>query len=424
MKKTMLLGTALSAAAVLGLANFASAAGTPPNIYFSTRAQGTEDEMICYLYGGGDGATVCDATYGSYDSTHGVLTLKAGISGKPNGRVGVENIDGITITADSDIETNLRVYGGSEVDLTLDFGNYTFTDALYKYSDAAEGVYSGFGGDALVIKSGVFNNMQLFTDSLDIQGGTINIRPGLTMGVAGSEFIKISGGEINIPGASMAFSSGGDISITGGKINATDIEDVGFDVGGDLKITGGKVNLKSAATPAGFGVGLFGDKSFTIDDGELTIDGFKWGINGANSKIYFNGGVTTIKNSTTHTIWIDPAADPEHDIVFGEGMGIKEDTYVFWDDEKGTGKSVGIAESGTVTIAKGYPVRWHYGWEDVDEEDGDDDVKAPDTGRLSIENGGAMMAMVSLGVLAMIANGAYVAAYVAKRKQVKVKFNK
>ena len=189
-------------------------------------------------------------------------------------------------------------------------------------------------------------------------------------------------------------------------------------------ITGGEINLKSSKTPASFGILLGKGKDLTIDGGNITIDGFKWGIDGGNSKIYFNGGTTTIKNSTMHTIWIVPAADPENDIVFGDGMGIKGDTYVFYDDE-----STGIADSGNVVITEGYTYRKHYGWETIggDSNSGDESessIKVPNTGIFSGENGGAIIMAISMGALAAVAGGAYVASYAIRRRSVRAKFLK
>ena len=82
---------------------------------------------------------------------------------------------------------------------------------------------------------------------------------------------------------------------------------------GNLTIDGGKINLASVKSNQdknngvsennGVRVGSESeDKKIIINGGELTVDGFAWGISADKSKIYFNGGVTTVKNSLAQSV--------------------------------------------------------------------------------------------------------------------------
>lgn len=467
-KRLYPIGAALSIAATLGLSNFASAVGTEEYISFEYREQGST-KVECYFFdNAGTSQNQCESSFGVFNSERNTLYLGTGVDNKSNGRLVIklgEDIKNITIAADTDIRTNIYANNQNATTITLDFSTHSFTDTLFKYTDSSEGNYSEFGGNHLVIESGTINNVALNAASLRVDGGTVNVRSNTyiygdvvvnggtinnarmitsslevnggvintlsdatiaiqSRSVKGSSGeINISGGEINIPGCGIAFNiddDGGDINISGGTINANNIKTTGFSVhSGGLNISGGEINLKSAQDPAGFGVLLDKNINFTIDNGDLTLDGFDWGISGTNSKIYFNGGTTIIKNSKQHTIWINPATDPEHDIVFGEDMGIKEDTYVFWDDKE-YNSSTGIADPNMVTITKGYKVRRHKGWESID----GDTIKVPDTGAFSNMDDKTTVTLISLGALAMVSGLAYLIAYAAKRLSARAKFSK
>ena len=466
-KRLYPIGAALSIAATIGFGNLASAVGTE-YIYFEYREQGSTETTKCYFFNS-DGISQgdqCESSFGVYNNEHKLLNLGANINDKLNSRLVIkgDTLSGIAIAADTDIKTNIYV-SDEDIVIKLRFSTHSFTDTLFKYTDSSEGNYSEFGGNHLVIESGTINNVALNAASLRVDGGTVNVRPNTyiygdvvvnggtinnarmitsslevnggvintlsdatiaiqSRSVKGSSGeINISGGEINIPGCGIAFNiddDGGDINISGGTINANNIKTTGFSVhSGGLNISGGEINLESAQDPAGFGVLLDKNINFTIDNGDLTLDGFDWGISGTNSKIYFNGGTTIIKNSKQHTIWINPATDPEHDIVFGEDMGIKEDTYVFWDDKE-YNSSTGIADPNMVTITKGYKVRRHKGWESID----GDTIKVPDTGAFSNMDDKTTVALISLGTLAMVSGLAYLIAYAAKRLSARAKFNR
>ena len=437
MKKIKLFGAALGLAATLGFGNLASAAGSE-YISFSYRPEGTDQAIECFFYNSNgipDGKE-CGSSYGSYNSGRNTLALGQDVN-KPNGRLvvnnsGHEHLDNLVISADSNIEINIYAQNTS---LILDFGEYSFTDTLYKYSDSDDGVFSSFSDSDLTVRSGTFNNMRFSVESINVEGGVINTRPReegphATIPFISDSDITISGGTINIPSCNIAFNAKTNISISGGTINATDISGAGFRSYGEFAMTGGDVNIKATkGNNDGFGIWTDSGKDIDIQNGNITIDGFYWGINTSKAKILFEGGTTSIKNSKIHTVWIVPALDPENDIVFGEDMGIKEDTYVFWttDDDNELLNSTGIAESGTVTIAKGYKYRRHYGYEDIDDETEAEEttkVKVPDTGVFSGENGGAVMMAISLGALTAVMGGIYIVAYVVKRKKSSVKFNR
>ena len=467
-KKLYPIGVALSIAATIGFGNLASAVGTE-YISFEYREQGSTETIKCYFFDS-DGISQggqCESSFGVYNSGQNILNLGADVDDKPNGRLMIKgaSLSGISITADTDMRTNIYAFN-QDIEIKLNFSTHSFTDTLFKYNDSSEGVYSEFGeGNHLVIENGTINNVSLDVASLRVEDGVVNVRPktyiygdivvdGGTINNAqiiasslevnggvinalpdaiiaiqarsvkeSSGDINILGGEINIPSCDIAFnigSDGGNINISGGTINANNIRTSGFSIhGGGLNISGGEINMKSAQDPAGFGILLSKDIDLTIDDGDLTLDGFDWGISGANSKIYFNGGTTIIKNSKKHTIWIDPATDPEHDIVFGEGMGIKEDTYVFWDDKE-SNSSTGIADPNIVTITEGYKVRRHKGWESIN----DDSIKVPDTGAFSNMDDKTTVILTSLGALAIVSGLAYLIIYAVKRLSVRAKFNK
>lgn len=414
---------AVAAAGYSFMANggIASAAGHE-YIYFKTRSEGVQDVTICKFYDSSTASNYddCDVSYGSYDSTSKTLTLGSGINNLPNGRVEIST-NGVVVTANANIESAINA---ALMGITLDFGSYSFTDVPYKITDSSTISESDFGND-LVIESGAFNIPRISVSGpLEISGGIININSNPVIAVSMKESFKMSGGTINISECGMAIDSkdyASDFEMTGGTINVADIATSGVNGMDNIIISDGTLNLKSASAPAGFGFSLKKGKDLTIDGGEITIDGFKWGISGNNSKIYFNGGTTIIKNSVMHTIWIVPAVDPENDIVFSNGMGIKEDTYVFYDDN-----STGIAEPGNVTIAEGYSYRKHYGWETIDGDTDNDesDVRVPDTGAFGGESGGVVAIMASLGAVVALAAGLYAVKYAVKRRQINIGFQK
>lgn len=392
-------------------------------IYFKTRAAGTQQPDICAFYDNVETSysyDICDASYGNYNAASKTLTLGAGVNNLPNGHVEIR-MDGVTVAAGSNIAS--AIYASSVEGLTLDFGNYSFTDTSFKMTDSSSDSWSNFGNE-LTIKSGTINIPSINVyGPLSIEGGVININGEPVVAVTAHRALDISGGTINIPDCSMAIDAiDADLNISGGVINAEDIKTTGLDATGNINISGGDINLKSNEVPAGFGVFLSNGKNLTINGGNLTIDGFEWGISGTNSKIYFNDGTTIVRNSKSHTIWIEPAADPENDIVFGEGMGIKEDTYVFYGS---VSEGTGIADPGEVTIAKGYTYRKHYGWEDIDDDTKTgSDVKVPDTGVFSGNSNGVMVAAISVGAVITLAAGAVATYCLMRHHNGNIKFQK
>jgi hypothetical protein len=468
-KKTKMLASAVFCASVLapvfGVGGTALAAGNE-YIYFKTRQEGTQDFTTCKFYDNNPNSIYenCNTTYGSYDTTNKKLTLGNGINNLPNGYVMTNVSEGITISASGNIESAIYDYSGQA--LTLDFGEYSFTDIPYKVSDSQENVSNSNLGHNLTVKSGMFNVASISTGvsgSLKIDGGTTNITESISVGsfritngvlnIPGvlniQTDVEINGGTINITnkpavalslfsGVSFSMSSGvinvsgcgigivsDDINISGGSINMDEIETSGFSAKGDIKVSGGEINLESTKDkkPAGFGFHLIEGKNLTVESGEITLDGFDWGISLYKAKVHFNGGVTTIKNSKEHSIWITVANNPKEDIAFGDGMGIKEkDTYVFYDD-----RSTGIAGSGTVTIAEGYTYRRHYGYETIDDESNntdESDVKVPNTGVFGDNESNAVSVIISLGVVLMLFGGTYVLRYGLERRKNSVKFQK
>ena len=264
--------------------------------------------------------TSCKEGYGTYSSETKTVTLGAGVNSLNNVRLN-SNIDGLTITANSNISLT-NVYATSDSVVVLDFKSYTLSAASL-----------GAVITDLQIKSGTYNLTHMYAYNYEMAGGNINLssRPEVY----------------------------GNIAINGGSLNINSENDI----------------LKSS------GIFLRDGKNLTINDGNLTIDGFDWGISGSNNKLTFNGGSTIVKNSTTHSIWISPASDPENAIIFGSNTGMKEDAHVFWTSKKDTKwkkDEAGISISNGITIASGYTNQRKL--------HGGEEEKAPETPSVPIPN--------------------------------------
>ena len=181
--------------------------------------------------------------------------------------------------------------------------------------------------------------------------------------------------------------------------------------------------------------GIYGSREniiVNINGGSLNINNATYGVslNGGDNKINFNGGTTIIKNPETYAVDLRHLDDPENAISFGQGMGIKEpNLYVFWEDEEiGIMGWTGIVAEDILTIAEGGTVKKYYGWDigEIDPEVDDDvtDVKVPDTGVFSSENGGVIVAAVSLGAVELLAGGLYGIRYAIERRSMRVGFQK
>ena len=422
-KRLYPIGAALSIAASLGFNGFASAIIPGlESISFSYREAGQQEPTICLFYDA-DGISEdyeCPQEMGLYNSARNTLTLGSGINGLANGQVKIMGMDGLTIVAESDLETNIHATSTRNEAIKLDFSTYSFTDALFKDADSSEGTYSTFLGRDLTIQNGTFDfHRDMIIQSLEVQDGVINMNDSM---ISATGPINILGGEINTD-ARIAIDSDDDINISGGTVNINNAA-YGIRSDGDTKISGGKINIKPDKEH-NFGI-YTNHGNFIIEDGELTIEGFEWCISNDAAKIYFNGGVTTLKNNKGRAVLITNSKDPYNDIVFGENMGIKEENVSVFIDVPDS--KTGITGNEVVTIAEGYTVRKYEGSEqsnkDDDKKDEGSSIKVPDTGAFSNMDDKTTVVLISLGALTMVSGLAYLIAYAVKRLSARAKFNR
>lgn len=367
--KNILLGGAILPVLATGALCGNTFADTAPAITFSygDPTSPTRCDVSGTNYG-----SPCDTNIIEWNNSSNTLTLKAGAAAKTNAFVHISStVSNATIVATSNADVS--IYADGTV-ITMELGSYVLHDRGYKIATGTESIgkasFSSFGG--LIMKSGVFlsdGSVYAYDGELVMDGGK------MTVARFDSNYnVTINGGEFS---SDKLYS--GDLIINAGKVNVfgnaypervtiAGGENVfgSISADGDISITNGdtQITCTDKSNACVDGIGLHNNATFTISGGNLAIDGFDWGISGlGETKLYFNGGVTTIKNATTHSIWIIDCANPESNIVFGEGMGIKEDTYVFYDDT-----TTGIAAPNGVTIASGYTYRRHYGWEDINKE--------------------------------------------------------
>lgn len=388
MKTTKILGAAMVAATALtgvSLNGSASAASVQIDLLSDT-------DFVCRFYSDPTlNTTTCDSSYGSYNSSSRTLTLGSKINSTTSPHLIITMGDSpVTVAATSNIEASIQ---SLDTPIIFNFGNYTFTD-IDSTKEASGYGYSCLNSD-VTFKSGTFgfNSQGCSMKALKVNGGTVNYNAGP---IIASTF-DIDNGTVNFSG---------------------------INVDNSFNMTNGTVNIVSNDAYNIFGITLEKAATMTMAGGNLNIDGFSVGIEGfSDNKINFNGGSTTIKNSTLNSIFLDLNSDPENSITFGKNVGMKEEaTYVFYDDD-----STGIAAPNGVTIAEGYTNQQkHYG---LDWLDGDDSinnvsstVKTPNTGTTTGENNAKLiMTILALPIIAMVGFGA---AYLKKRLNHRVKFSK
>ena len=399
------------------------------------------DSSYCSIFGD-TSVEHCDESYGTYglsleDNLY-VLNLNPAINGKgiyitindqssqddPN----LTSTPSFVIRASGDIKTDISMTG--EMTATFDLGEYSWDTNLF-------GVLSTKNSAALAFKSGIFNAEAISAPIVAISGAKVNLTDkdhNLASGIDSSVF-WMNGGSLKITDNAIVVGQrfeilGGEITInnpygTGGNIELIN-DNAGF------YMDGGSISIDSGGNTLLAGVCSYGENTTVeINGGVLNISNSSNGISLAQGgTIDFNGGTTTIKNSTSRAVVIDQAADPENDIAFGEGMGIKEsDATVFWvkeGDEYAIEHSVtGIVDEGLTTIAKGYDVNRVHGWgiNYADEEE-ESDVKTPDTGIFSGETEQSTLLAISLGMVAATTSILGLALYAAKRFAARAKFNK
>ena len=402
----------------------------------------------CNLYHETDTTADCAASYGSYDTTTGVLTLGADVNGKSINIVDVSNPgNSYTIKSTGDVSANLST--PSYATITFDLGEHSWTQ-----NDEDSYINMPAYGTT-IIKSGTLNLVsKLSNNVLQIDGGAINTNAILaedeakiaTTGNIDAKIFEMNGGVLNMKNVDLRVED--TIDINDGEITIENKYGMG---GGVIRLSGsgdvefnlndGSVTLDAKGySRDGINAISTGDGSVTINinGGALNINNTEKGISAdamtsKDAKVNFNGGVSTFKNSADYAVKIDHLDDPEHAIAFGEGIGIIEPKlYVFWIDENwAEGEEygqTGIVAENTLTIAEGGKVTRHYGWEigydDNDTEEEESDLKVPDTGMFSGENGNGMIMVISLGLLALVSVVVYAVQYAVRRYYNNMKFRK
>lgn len=407
---------------------YADASGLSRIYVYESSATSTTS---CNLYYAG-GEADCNETFGSYDAGNNVLTLGSGVNGKSVYIVdSSETGNTYTIKANSDISAAFSL--PSYATINFDLENYSWTEPT---TDSNFFNTPSYG--KVVFNSGTFNFVDMLSaNELEINGATINTSGTqlITTGNIKAKKFTMNSGIVSMENGDLEVDDS--LDINGGTINVTNPYGsggciyIGSTNSTKLNMTGGVVTLDAEGYSRS-GIYASSGKSnvVTISGGELIIKNTDNGFNivGEGSKLNFNGGVTKIINSGTYAVDMRDTSDPENDIAFGSGMGILEPgVHVFWIDDNWTSSDdtnwTGIVASGeTVTIAEGGTVVRHYGWEIGNNEK--NDVKVPNTGVFSVENGGVMMAMISVGVLAAVSCVVYVVSYIAKRCKSGVRFNR
>lgn len=406
----------------------------------------------CYIYDASYEAD-CDASYGSYNIDTSTLTLGTGVNGK-SVRVSDLSNPGNSYVIKSTADISASLSTPSYATITFDLGEYSWTQNDSESSYLSMPTYG-----TTIMKSGTLNLISQFTNyNLQIDGGTINTnavidssdRKEMTTGDVKAETFVMNGGVLNMKNGELEINNAsindGELMIEnpyglGGVVSVSGSGDV------DFNLNGGSVTIDAKGmSKSGIDISSYnnGNVTVNINGGVLNIKNTETGISAGgvaskNTKINFNGGVSTFKDSSRYAIKLDYSDDPENAIAFGEDMGIVEpNLYVFWVDEnyyEGERGQAGIVAENTLTIAEGGTVRRYYGWE-IGDGDGEDESelevpntdksspKTPDTGVFSGEGNNGIVAMISLGLLALVSGVAYVAGYIVKRCRGGVRFQK
>ena len=443
------------------------------------RAASVEDIYIydgdttCRFYkSNSDSYDRCDSGYGSYDPSSNTLTIGAQSKNKKITFSGISDKQ-YTIKATSNLETKLTT--SADIKIIFDIGEYTWT-----IPDNAEGVtWQMPNKGSVTFKSGKYNIHRgtINADTLQINGGEINMfnkevtengepTADMTNGQVKVKNLIINGGSLKLQNNELSVQNSA--KINGGTINITDkfglggAFQIGLTSGGTLTISGGAVSI-DVEGGAKSGIELSGSGTFTVSGGNLNISNATYGIFGdCGSKITFNGGTTTIKNSATRAISFDGMCEDPKDlteleqylssvITLGTDIGIKEsDLHIFLDNEISARGKTGVVTKDTLTIAKGYTNRKVVkGWEiaytdpsDINKEKSEDkdleipntsagneetkekttekksSVKSPDTGASTKDHGYLVAFLSALPLLAGIVAGTRY--YIKTRKSIKL----
>lgn len=409
------------------------------------------DTADCYLYDSSSTETICDAQYGTYDAANSTLTIGEAAKNANIRFVSIDETKTYTIKAATNIETNLSTLKGNYI---FDIGNHTWTIA-------EDAVFTMPQTGSVLFKSGTYNiSNYIDTDTLKIEGATINmLNPEKTEN--GQTVVDMSNGSVTansfiINSGSLSIKNNGlrvkeSMKLQNGSITITNKYGIrsnlafgGTSASDTFEITGGSLSIDSGNSPKS-GINFGGNMK--IAGGTINISNSQIGIEAScDSKIAFNDGTTTIKNSSRYAFYHKGTCEKTTDtteleqrllgmLTFGDGMGIKEpDLHIFLENESSAYGTMGIVAKNTLTIAKGYDNRkvvkgWEIGYGEPEDENievpntSDKGIKAPNTG--SMDTNHKTIAIVATAVFMPISLVVgYLATKLYNRRKNRVNFNK
>ena len=183
------------------------AAGGSSRVYVYDANAGTTGAS-CDLYNSDGTSPDCDASYGSYNATTGVLTLGTGVNNKTVNIVDASNPGkSYTIKASGNITASLST--PSYATITFDLGKYSWTGTA---NDSINMPVYG----STVVKSGTLNFIKNFSNnSLRIDGGTVNMGKGtseLSDGSISAKVFEMNGGAIKTADGNSEITTSGEIN--------------------------------------------------------------------------------------------------------------------------------------------------------------------------------------------------------------------
>lgn len=384
------------------------------------------ENQLLYIYNHGD-LTILNSgtTIGSCD---------ARIEIKDSGQLEISNgtfNDAVVASSDSYVgNTSIKISGGV-------FNNIVYAHDNNSLLDISGGTFNysvSFEGKTANISDGTFN------DGIGITNGTVGISNGTFnnyVSFGGAVSATISGGTFfknvyNSIGASMVINSGtfndsvssnGDDEINGGTFKGTLF--VG-NTDSSLVINGGTFNDINA-------ISYDERSSLTITDGKF-MKGFSIGL----EKLSITGG-TFYNGATNSDGWMALILEypdvQEYSITGGTFLNTGDDYGVLMAIKTVTPPTLdsikslfagGTVLSGTVidlSEEKEGSSYWSYIRKQKTDADGVD-VKVPDTGMFGGENQNGIVAMISVGLIALASGIAYISGYIVKRYRGRVGFKK
>lgn len=425
--KVVLAGAACAVSLGMGLVSNCVYADTTGLTRIYAWGGSVDDSCDYYNVNSNSSNVPCDSTYGSYDSSNNTLTLGSGIDGRQVYILDSSTtaVNTYTIKASSDIEAAL--VAPDNANITFDLENHTLTQP--------EGQLSPFGmpseSGEVVWKSGKLSMSSILgVKDITIENGEIEFEGDNGMLVDGD--LTMNNGTL---ATDHLFINNGNVTINGGAINVIGKGDsagilFSSDSGHTFNLNNGEINIASNNSKQP-GISASGKVTTNINGGEMNISGVDNGIIlvGETAAINFEGGVTTIKNSSRHALYAGKVANYENAIAFGENMGIIEpELYIFYEETNDNQYSTGVIAPDTLTIAQGGTVRRVHGYRTPDSDgkaSGEQsyDFKVPNTGAFSSSNSAAFVA-VSLASLAAVSGALYAIRYALKRRSSRVGFKK